>query len=140
MVVPPLPYARPSSGGCVIVPSNDLIGFVLTSDCQIALVRSGVVSQPPAPRLLRGSMTVKLLQPAEGKFDSAIIGVNGKLRMLDQPRRCGGYANACCCPSCLKREAQRLIRPKPTTCECERSVHIEGSCLTCGKAIARRAA
>lgn len=86
-------------------------------------------------------MPVKILQKPEGKFGSAIIGEHGRLRVLDLPKRCSGFANCCQCPACLRREAQRLNRPKPTTCGCDSALSFDGrECSRCGKPLARQAA
>jgi hypothetical protein len=58
-------------------------------------------------------MTVKLLLSPASPVGSAIIGVHGSLRMLDQPKRCTGYQFGCVCRECLERS--RLVKEPPMT-------------------------
>jgi hypothetical protein len=86
-------------------------------------------------------MPVKILQKPEGKFGSAIIGVEGELRVLDQSKACKGYQSCCQCPACLRREAQHLNRPKPSTCQCDPPLTFDDyECSHCGKHLAKQAA
>lgn len=86
-------------------------------------------------------MPAKILLPPEGKRGSAIVGENGSLRVVDQPKRCRGYRNCCSCKQCLGREAKKLKRPKVMVCECDRPMNlVDADCFTCGKPMSRKAA
>lgn len=79
-------------------------------------------------------MKAKLLLPAYGKHGAAVIGVNGKLRLVEPPKRiCHGYRNCCVCSAC-KRRAEHA-RPRPVTrCACERPMGFaDENCFHCGK-------
>jgi hypothetical protein len=86
-------------------------------------------------------MPAKILLSPEGKHGSAIVGTKGRLRIVDQPKRCRGYQNCCYCKRCLAREALSLNRPPVATCSCDRPVSVAGEdCFKCGKPAARQAA
>lgn len=57
-------------------------------------------------------MTVKMLLPPAGKHGSFIVGVNGRLRVIDRRGACKGYANCCRCPDCLARESEPTVAPE----------------------------
>jgi hypothetical protein len=85
-------------------------------------------------------MTVKLLLPAYGKHGSAVVAVDGKLRLVDPPKRiCHGFQNGCLCGTCTPRArraeratAKRAIAPK--RCRCDRPmIGDDGDCAKCGK-------
>jgi hypothetical protein len=73
----------------------------------------------------------------------AIIGGDGNgLRVVDRPRKCWGYRNACACKACTAREGRKVKRPKISVCECASPLTLAGSreCFRCGKTTERRAA
>lgn len=79
-------------------------------------------------------MPAKILLPPEGKHGSAIVGVNGRLRVVDPPRRCKGYVNGCKCKDCQART--RMMAPThPLGCKCSTPlVNTEtNSCIKCGR-------
>jgi hypothetical protein len=87
----------------------------------------------------------KLLLPAYGKHGMAVIGANGKLRLVEQPKRiCHGFQNGCICGKCSPRrraaeKANAAIAPK--RCNCDRSMGASGTvCGKCGKPIRLRTA
>jgi hypothetical protein len=79
-------------------------------------------------------MPAKILLPPEGKHSSAIVGVNGKLRVVDPPS-CKGYQNCCSCKRCTSREGKSIKRPNVVTCRCAHSrwASCPGECFKCGK-------
>jgi hypothetical protein len=81
-------------------------------------------------------MQAKILLPPAGTHSSAIVGVNGKLRVIDPPR-CHGYQNCCKCKRCTSREARNIKRSAVVTCQCANPMGIAaGECFKCGKPMA----
>ena len=82
-------------------------------------------------------MSVKILQAPVRKGDSAIVTVNGKLRVIDPPKRCKGYQNCCKCKRCVSHEGKSIKRPNVMTCRCDHPMGIsQGDCFKCGKPMA----
>lgn len=85
-------------------------------------------------------MTVKVLQPPLRRGDSFIIGVNGRLRVVDpQHKPCHGYQTGCVCRSCMERELDAIEAGVPRSCECEHPMRLAGSenCHRCGHRVER---
>lgn len=80
-------------------------------------------------------MTIKILEPPLRKGDSAIVSIDGNLRVIDPRPQCKGYANCCCCKECGERELQQIEDTQPAMCECECPTIFAGSarCFDCGK-------
>lgn len=58
-------------------------------------------------------MSTKILLAPTHRGSSFIAAVDGQMRVIDPPKPCMGYANACICESCKERAIAPRTAPEP---------------------------